>query len=105
MCKINGENVSLYELENTLIKILIDQNCSLNYQLLHAPHPRTENQIILVTSEKNIELLSHIQKTFNTRVRPFEKIQNCYMAPVLPKGHLLKTQISNLKKYLGFNIS
>ena len=105
MCKINGENVSLYELENTLIKILIDQKCSSNYQLLQAPHPRTESQIILVTSENNVELLSHIQKEFNTQVRPFEKIQNCYLVPTLPKGHLSKIQTLNLKKYLGFNIS
>ena len=105
MCKINGESVSLYELENTLIQVLIGQKCPPNYQLLHAPHPRTGSQIILVTSENNIELLSHIRKEFNTQVRPFEKIQNCYLVPSLPKGHLLKIQISNLKKYLGFNIS
>lgn len=105
MCKINGESVSLYELENILLKILIDQKCSSNYQLLHAPHPRTGSQIILVSSENNIELLSRIRKAFNIQVRPFEKIQNCYLVPVLPKGHLSKIQILNLKKYLGFNIS
>jgi len=103
MCKINGENVSLYELENILIKILIDQKCPPNYQLLHAPHPRTGSQIILVTAENNVDLLENIRKEFNVQVRPFEKIQNCYLVPHLPKGHLSKIQISNLKKYLGFN--
>ena len=105
MCKINGESVSLYELENLLINILIDQNCSSNYQLLHAPHPRTGSQIILATSENNLELLQHIRKEFNIRVRPFEKIQNCYVVPALPKGYLSKIQVLNLKKYLKFNIS
>ncbi len=104
MCKINEENVSLYELENTLMKILIKQKCSLNYQLLPTPHPRTGNQIILVTSDKNLELLAHIQKEFNIQVRPFEKIQNCYLVPTLPKGHLSKIQILNLKRHLSFDI-
>lgn len=104
MCKINGENVSLYELENILMKILIDQHTCLNYQLLHTPHPRTENQIILVTSESNFELMDQIRNKFNIQVRPFEKIQNCYLVPTLPKGHLSKIQVLKLKKYLGFDI-
>ena len=105
MCKINGENVSLYELENILIKILIDQKHPPNYQLLHAPHPRAGSQIILATSENNLELLSKIQKEFNRQVRPFEKIQNSYVVQALPKGNLSKIQVLNLKKYLGFDIS
>ena len=105
MCKINGENVSLYELENTLMKILIDRKCPLNYQLLHAPHPRTGSQIILASSDSDLLLLELIQKEFNTQVQPFEKIQNCYLVPSLPKGRLSKIQISNLKRYLGFDIS
>lgn len=105
MCKINGENASLYELENILIKILIEQKLSSNYQLLNAPHPRAGNQIILATSENNLELLKYVRKEFNRQVRPFEKIQNSYVVPSLPKGNLSKIQILSLKKYLGFNIS
>lgn len=105
MCKINGENVSLYELENVLIKILIEQKLSSQYQLLNAPHPRTGSQIILATSENNLKLLKYVQKEFNRQVRPFEKIQNSYVVPSLPKGNLSKIQVLSLKKYLGFNIS
>lgn len=105
MCKINGENVSLYELEDILTKILIDQKIHLNYQLLYASHPRAENQIILTTSEQDLKLLDFIRNEFNSKVRPFEKIQNCYLVPNLPKGNLSKIQVSHLKKYLGFDNS
>ncbi len=105
MCKINGENVSLYELENTLMKILMDQKCALNCQLLHAPHPRTGSQIILASSNNDLHLLELIRKKFNIQVRPFEKIQNCYFIPSLPAGRLSKIQTLTLKRYLGFDIS
>ena len=105
MCKINGENVSLYELENILIKILIEQKLSSHYQLLHTSHPRAGSQIILATSENNLKLLKHIRTEFNRQVRPFERIQNSYVVPSLPKGNLSKIQILSLKKYLRFNNS
>ena len=105
MCKINGENVSLYELENVLIKILLEQKLSSQYQLLSVPHPRSGSQVILATSEKNLELLKCVREEFNRQVRPFEKVQKCYVVPSLPQGNLSKIQILSLKKYLGFNIS
>ncbi len=91
--KINGENVSLKNLQNHLEMLTASQE----FILLTVESSRSGHEIQMATTNRNYE---KVLKTFNESVLPFERIQQVHHITKIPRTDLGKVQIDQLKKII-----
>ncbi len=93
--KINGENVNLAPLRQSLESIL--QGRALNFRNFHltsVPDPRSGHRIVLFAAEHGD--LSELQQHYNQRVLPFERIQEIFPVLEIPRTDLGKVRDQEL---------
>lgn len=104
--KIKGEGVSLFEMRNQLIRIMVENK--LNYAeatICDFADDRDGHVMRLVISEKLSEIfVPSLLEKFNKSVRPYEKIQTWIQIPMLPKTDLNKIKFAEIKKIRNVNV-
>ncbi len=96
LIKISGELVSLSQLRRSWEDIAAEKSAST--YLIDLPHPRVENEIVLVSQEietKN-ELQSLIEK-YNQRVLPFQRVKRWVKVERFPRSELGKILVNQLR--------
>lgn len=96
LIKISGELVSLAQLRNAWENLA--QETSMSSCLLNFPHPRTENEIVLVSykEKRDPRLQSFIEK-YNERVLPFQRIRRWVEVEHWPRTDLGKILVNELR--------
>ena len=100
--KILGEKLSLKDLEEELMKILLEMSWPGRCVLLPVPEERRGFQMVLVSDLFDRPALSHIIRRFNEKVSPFEKIRRFYFLSPLPLTGISKISKPALLKKLGY---
>ena len=104
LIKILGEKVSVKKLENLLIKLLLQKKIKKgSYYVLPVPSAREGFQIALVSDNFNRSVLSNLIQEFNQTASPFEKIQQFYLLPSIPRTGISKLSKTTLLKTLAFS--
>lgn len=103
--KTRGELVSQFVLQARLEEVLRSMPGSLKGVITFKEDSRVENKICLVLedvkSEENIQITAaKIKQSFNMLSAGFEKIENVYVLPSLPRSELGKVQYKKLEELL-----
>jgi o-succinylbenzoate---CoA ligase len=97
LVKINGESVSLFEMNVAFEKFLFANSCPSQFLILAVPEARRGHQLILCVEGSLDQTLI---EQFNTSRLPFERIQVVKNFSNLPRTPLGKVDISALKRLL-----
>jgi o-succinylbenzoate---CoA ligase len=106
--KIKGELVSVPKLRALWENLTLDLDWSTDLYLLSLPHPRDENQIVLVWAieilvdqhNDQYEIIQRKIEQFNSQVLPFERIQSVKRCTRIPRTELGKVKEIELREYL-----
>ncbi len=94
--KIGGESVELGRLEKIFEEIKLEHMICFDVVIAAVPDDRLGHAIHLFTTDAKIELL---QRQFNDKVMPYERIRKAHLVPAIPRSPLnkvLKNQLVSL---------
>lgn len=93
--KINGENVNLSTLRHSLESILRERSMKIqDFHLTGVPDPRSGHRIVLFAASQGD--LNELQRQYNQRVLPFERIQEIFPVSEIPRTDLGKVRDQRL---------
>lgn len=95
--KIGGENVNFGCLEKILEEIKLQNQICFDIALLAMPDARLGHIIHLVSTEASIEI---IQKLFNSKAMPYERIREVHIISKIPRSPLNKVLKNELIKLI-----
>jgi O-succinylbenzoic acid--CoA ligase len=100
--KILGEGISLFRLQEIFEQVVRSEDPQnwMSYALTAVPHPRKENEILMLHASANPDKIEKVFRAYNAQVLSIEKLERTFALKEIPRTDLGKVRYELLNQDL-----